>query len=291
MMNGLLLLNKALGLSSHRAMQQVKRLFDAKKAGHTGSLDPLATGMLPICLGEATKFAQYLLDADKSYQVEGRLGVQTSSGDAEGDIICQQEVPPFSIDEMQQAVLSFQGPGLQIPPMYSALKHKGQPLYRYALKGVELVREPRPIHINLIELISYEHPYFKIRVQSSKGTYMRTLIEDIAKKLGTCAHVTMLHRDTTSGFNTSQMMTIAQLEQMSQDQRMQYVLPMDVMVQQFPTLNVSAEHLIRLQQGQVVTYDGLQDKQIYRLYQDAFMGLGQYITEKGLTVKRLISVS
>lgn len=290
-MNGLLLLNKALGLSSHRAMQQVKRLFHAKKAGHTGSLDPLATGMLPICLGEATKFAQYLLDANKSYQVEGCLGVQTSSGDAEGDIICQMQVNPFSFEEVLQAVLSFQGSGLQIPPMYSALKHKGQPLYRYALKGVELEREPRPIHINLIELISYEHPYFKIRVQSSKGTYMRTLIEDIAKKLGTCAHVTILHRDTTSGFNSSQMVTIAQLEQMSEEQRMQYVLPTDVMVQQFPALNVSAEHLLRLQQGQVVTYEGLQDKQIYRLYQDVFMGLGQYITEKGLTVKRLISVN
>jgi tRNA pseudouridine55 synthase len=286
-MNGILLLNKALGLSSNRAMQQIKRLFGAKKAGHTGSLDPLASGMLPICIGEATKFAQYLLDADKTYEVEGCFGKKTSTGDREGEVVAEQDVQPFSEDVLRQSVESFIGSSEQIPPMYSALKFKGQPLYSYALKGIELEREARTIQIRKIELISYHHPYFKIRVQCSKGTYMRVLIEDIAKRMESIAYVSLLHRVSTAGFDPSSMITLDALEKLSESQRLQYVLPMDVMVEQFPALKLSIEDVLKLQQGKIIQVEPLIDLQIYRLYADKFVGLGQYDKSKGLLVKRM----
>lgn len=287
MMNGVLLLNKALGLSSNRAMQQIKRLFKAKKAGHTGSLDPLASGMLPICLGEATKFSQYLLNADKTYEVEGRLGIQTASGDVEGEVLQQVELEPYSIDDLKAAIFSFLGDTHQVPPMYSALKFKGQPLYRYALQGIDVAREARLIQISSLELVSYEHPFFKIRVRCSKGTYMRTLIEDIAKKLQTYAHVTSLHRVATGGFIANQMISLQQLENLSEQERLSYLLPMDVMLEQFPVLNLSSDQQLKLQQGQSLTWIGLEDQQLYRLYAPQFIGLGQFHLNKGLVAKRM----
>ena len=286
-MNGILLLNKALGLSSNRAMQQIKRLFGAKKAGHTGSLDPLASGMLPICLGEATKFAQYLLDADKTYEVEGCFGKKTSTGDREGEVVAEQDVKPFAEEEVRQAVESFLGSSKQIPPMYSALKFKGQPLYSYALKGIELEREARLIQIRKIKLISYHHPYFKIQVQCSKGTYMRVLIEDIAQVLDSIAYVTLLHRVSTAGFNSSAMITLDELGKLSESERLLHLLPMDVMVQQFPALQLSTEDVLKLQQGKIIQVEPLIDSQIYRLYANKFVGLGQYYKSKGLLVKRM----
>ena len=286
-MNGVFLLNKALGLSSNRAMQQIKRLFKASKAGHTGSLDPLATGMLPICLGEATKFSQYLLEADKAYEVEGHLGIQTTSGDAEGEVLIREDVSSFSLEQVQTVVRSFLGESSQIPPMYSALKFKGQPLYRYALQGIDVKREPRLIQISRIELLSYTHPFFKIRVTCSKGTYMRTLIEDMAKKLGTYAHVTLLHRIATGGFVASQMVTLQHLESMPETDRLNYLLPMDTLVSQFPRLDLSNEDTQKLQQGQIVSRDDLLSQQLYRLYCRDFVGLGEFISGKGLVAKRM----
>ena len=286
-MNGLLLLDKPLGISSNQAIQKVKRLFGAKKIGHTGHLDPLASGMLPICIGEGTKFAQYLLDADKVYEVEGCLGIQTSTADAEGEVIIQESAETFSEQNLLSVIESFTGASEQIPPMYSALKHKGQPLYHYALKGIDIPRAPRAIHISHIELISYQHPFFTIKVQSSKGTYMRTLIEDIAYKLSTVAHVTKLRRLSTAGFEQDSMISLSELQAMTSTEQLARLLPMDVMVMQFPHLHLTQEQVIKLKHGQIVNYDGLVSQQIYRLYQEDFIGLGQYICGKGLIVKRL----
>jgi tRNA pseudouridine55 synthase len=286
-MNGVFLLNKALGLSSNRAMQQIKRLFNAKKAGHTGSLDPLASGMLPICLGEATKFSQYLLNADKSYEVVGRLGIQTASGDVEGEIIRQEEINPLSMDALQTVISSFIGESYQVPPMYSALKFNGQPLYRYALQGIDIPREARLIHISQLELLSYEHPFFKVRVQCSKGTYMRTLIEDIAKELQTYAHVTSLHRVATGGFVATQMCSLQQLENMSEQDRLAQLLPMDALVNQFEALALTQDQQLKLQQGQNIAWTGLTSQQVYRLYAPDFIGLGQFDPIKGLIAKRM----
>lgn len=288
-MNGLLLLNKSLGLSSNRAMQQIKRLFRSSKAGHTGSLDPLASGMLPICLGEATKFAQYLLDADKSYEVTGLLGIQTKTGDAEGEVLKQQAVPELTRNQLESLISEFQGKILQKPPMYSALKHQGQPLYRYALQGIDIEREAREIDISKIELIDVALPTFTIRVTCSKGSYMRTLIEDIGHRIGCGAHVIKLHRLSTAGFEPSEMISLEELEQLSEDERQKYVLPMDVMVQQFPVLVLEQQEATRIAQGQILKLQHEISVNTYRLYTGSheFFGLADYTAEHKLIANRI----
>jgi tRNA pseudouridine55 synthase len=291
-MNGLLLLNKALGLSSNRAMQQVKRLLKASKIGHTGSLDPQASGMLPLCIGEATKFAQYLLDADKTYEVSGRLGIKTTTADIEGDILSEQKVPPLSFEDLNQIILKFQGNILQKPPMYSALKHQGQPLYRYALQGIEIERSLREISIRSIELLDFKNDIFSLRVTSSKGTYMRTLIDDIGDMLGCGAHVVKLHRLSTSGFSPEQMISFELLESYSKDEISQMILPMDVMVDSFPSYDLKAEDALSVLNGQVLAIDPI-NPGTYRLYnhEKVFIGLGEYTFDKGLAAKRMCRLS
>jgi tRNA pseudouridine55 synthase len=287
-MNGLLLLNKSLGHSSNRAMQQIKRLFGIKKIGHTGSLDPLASGMLPLCIGEATKFAQYLLDSEKTYLVSGLLGVQTTTGDVEGEVVSTGVVPSLSFDELNDILHQFRGEISQVPPMYSALKHQGQPLYRYALQGVEIERNARTVQILDLQLLSFENAIFTIRVECSKGTYMRTLVEDIGKVLGCGAHVVKLHRLSTFGFQPDEMISFEDLEVLSESERLKYVLPMDVMVKDFPRLDLSAEESLRLVQGQTLKFDA-KDAQIYRVYNanQQFFGLAEFVPGKGLIAKRL----
>jgi tRNA pseudouridine55 synthase len=288
-MNGLFLLNKSLGLSSNRAMQQIKRLFKATKAGHTGSLDPLASGMLPICLGEATKFAQYLLDADKSYEVKGLLGVQTTTGDVEGDVLFQKAVPQITREELEAVIASFQGKIHQTPPMYSALKHQGQPLYRYALQGIEIPRESREVEIFQIELLDMEEASFTIRVTCSKGTYMRTLVEDIGNQIGCGAHVTKLHRLSTAGFSASEMISLEELEKCSPEDQQKWILPMDVMVSQFPIMTLSDDEAIRIAQGQILKLTQDYPKNTYRLYTEAqeFFGLADCTAEQKLIANRI----
>lgn len=288
MMNGLFLLNKALGLSSNRAMQQVKRLFGLKKIGHTGSLDPLASGMLPLCFGEATKFAQYLLNAEKTYEVSGYLGIQTTTGDVEGEIIEQKPVPHLTLFQLENILDAFRGTISQTPPMFSALKHQGQPLYRYALQGIDIERAAREVDILELELVSFETPVFTIRVKSSKGTYMRTLVEDIGRSIGCGAHVIKLHRLSTGGFDSSQMIGFAELEQFSLSEREACILPMDVMVQQFMRLDLDSQSSMLLMQGQVLRHLELTPS-IYRVYDghNHFFGLAEYIPQKGLVAKRL----
>jgi tRNA pseudouridine55 synthase len=289
-MNGLLLLNKAVGLSSNRAIQEIKRLLKPSKIGHTGSLDPLASGMLPICLGEATKFAQYLLDAEKEYEVEACFGIQTATGDREGEVIAQEVAEPMERSFLLTQIAHFLGDSQQLPPMYSALKHQGQPLYRYALQGIDIPRATRTIQISNISLLSYQHPYFSIRVRCSKGSYMRTLMEDIAKRCGQLAHVTKLHRISTAGFSAPQMISYAEFLDLSDDARQAQIMPMDQMVIQFSSLVLDANTALKLQQGQVIPRDDLAAGQIYRLYHEKFIGLGCFEPGIGLVAKRMLQM-
>lgn len=235
--NGVLLLDKSSGVSSNRALQQAKRLLQADKAGHTGSLDPLASGVLPICLGEATKFARFLLDADKTYLVTARLGVTTDSGDAEGKILSEQTVPAFTVEHIQAKLATFVGLGQQVPSMYSALKHQGQPLYKLARKNITIERAPRPINIYEFTLLEYTATAITCRVKCSKGTYIRTLMEDLGAALGCGAHVTMLRREAAGPFTLQQAHTIESLNGITDFSTL--LLPMDCLLSDLPPLFLS----------------------------------------------------
>ncbi|WP_206460869.1 tRNA pseudouridine(55) synthase TruB, partial [Acinetobacter baumannii] len=198
--SGVFLLNKPLGLSSNAALQKVRWLYRAQKAGHTGALDPLATGLLPICLGEATKFSHYLLDSTKRYQTTVRLGQTTTTGDVEGDILQERPIPVLSKELIEQTLEKFRGDIQQVPPMYSALKKEGKPLYELARKGIEIEREARPVTIYALELIEFTENSITLDVTCSKGTYIRVLGEDIGEALGCGGHLTMLHRIQTGHF-------------------------------------------------------------------------------------------
>lgn len=209
--NGILLLNKGLGLSSNHALQQVKRMFNAAKAGHTGALDPLATGMLPICLGEATKFSQFLLDTDKTYQVTAKLGVRTTTSDADGEVV---ETHPVNVSQSQliAACEQFKGPIKQVPSMFSALKHQGKPLYFYARQGIDIPREARDITIFSLSIDRFEEDEVDMTVHSSKGTYIRSLVDDLGQVLGCGAYVSKLHRTQVTDYPVEKMMTMESLQ-------------------------------------------------------------------------------
>ena len=209
--NGIILLNKGLGLSSNHALQQVKRMFNAAKAGHTGALDPLATGMLPICLGEATKFSQFLLDTDKTYQVTAKLGVRTTTSDADGEVV---ETLPVNVTETQlfAACELFKGPIKQVPSMFSALKHQGKPLYFYARQGIDIPREARDITIFSLSIDRFAADEVDMTVHSSKGTYIRSLVDDIGQVLGCGAYVSKLHRTQVTDYPADKMMTMESLQ-------------------------------------------------------------------------------
>lgn len=212
-LSGFILLNKAKDITSNRALMQLKHLFNAAKAGHTGALDPLATGMLPICFGEATKFSQYLLESDKNYSVCAHLGVRTDSSDSDGNIIEQHPIE-CSLPQILVAVAGFKGKQQQIPTMFSALKHNGKPLYEYARQGITIERDARDIEIYAIDFISYEEPFLRLNISCSKGTYIRTIIDDLGQKLGCGAHVCELHRTKVAGFESSEMLDFEQISQL-----------------------------------------------------------------------------
>lgn len=217
--DGILLLDKPSGLSSNQALQRVKRMLNAKKAGHTGSLDPSATGMLPLCFGEATKVCAFLLDADKTYRVTARLGIATDTGDADGNEIGQAEVPRLDSKDWDRILQGFLGETTQIPPMYSALKKDGKRLYELARKGEIVDREPRPVRIDWIELLEAAGTRLVFRVHCSKGTYVRTLVEDIAKTAGTLAHTARLHRESVGHFEASAMLGLSEAESLLEQGR------------------------------------------------------------------------
>lgn len=291
--NGILLLNKPQGLSSNAVLQQAKRLFQAKKAGHTGSLDPLATGMLPICFGEATKFCQYLLDADKCYEASGLLGIKTNTADACGEIT--QEISNFALEESQllTTLNQFKGNIKQIPSMFSALKHKGTPLYKYAREGVDVAREAREIVIHQLELTRFSNKEFDIKVSCSKGTYIRNLVEDIGDKLGVGAHVIRLHRLHTAGFAGEKMYNMDDLQNKTATQRLACLLPMERAVSYLPVLVLNAEEILVLRQGKILT-DKMNpnlNSGCIRLHDEEarFIGLGELQLSGVLTVKRLLT--
>ncbi|MEX0614758.1 MAG: tRNA pseudouridine(55) synthase TruB, partial [Methylophaga sp.] len=211
-LTGILIVDKPSGVSSNRVLQIVKRLYQANKAGHTGTLDPLASGVLPICLGEATKLSTHLLDADKIYQVTCRLGIATNSGDSDGEVIAEQPIPAFTIESLSLLLTDFTGQQTQIPPMFSALKHQGQPLYKLARQGIEIERKARQITIYDLQLLAVTNDSFTLEVACSKGTYIRTLVQDIAAAMGSCGHVSMLRRTAAAGYDLSQAVPLSSLE-------------------------------------------------------------------------------
>lgn len=287
--NGVLLLDKPLGFSSNQALQKVKWLFSAAKAGHTGTLDPLATGLLPVCLGEATKFAQYVTDADKTYIATIKLGATTTTGDAEGEVLTTSTV---NISEAQfiETCQQFNGEISQTPPMYSALKHEGKPLYEYAREGVDISRQPRLITIKNIVVNAFLNDTAQITVSCSKGTYIRTLAEDIGAALGCGAHLIGLCRTETAGFLLPQAVTIEQLEAMSIEAREAQLLPVDSAISYLPKVTLNTDAAYFLMQGQAVWLAGKTPNGDLRIYDEnnTFLGLG-FLQEDGkIAPKRLI---
>lgn len=287
--SGVLLLDKAHGISSNTALQQVKRLFQAEKAGHTGNLDPIATGLLPICFGEATKFSHYLLDANKCYQARFKLGATTTTGDVEGEIFDRKPVNA-SLDDIQRVLKSFVGPIQQIPPMYSALKHQGKALYTYAREGVEIHREPREITIYSLALDDFSADELSVTVHCSKGTYIRVLGEDIGAALGCGAYMVALRRTETGRFKLPDSVTLTQLEQMTQEQRDAILLSGDCLLEGLPKVSLDGESAYYIQQGQPVWQAGHPETGSVCLYGPGpvFLGLGVITDEGKVAPKRLV---
>ncbi|KTD11525.1 tRNA pseudouridine synthase B [Legionella gratiana] len=290
--NGILLLNKSQGITSNYALQKAKRLFGAKKAGHTGSLDPLATGMLPICFGEATKICQFLLEADKCYQTTGLLGIKTNTADATGDVIAC--VDTFTISEQQLVEVLEQHKGLikQVPSMFSALKHQGTPLYCFARKGINIERTAREILISELTLDKFDGTQFSLTVTCSKGTYIRNLVEDIGDALGIGAHVTHLHRVYTAGLNDMPMYSLDELESMSLTERKACLIPIDRAVAYLEQVTLVDDEVITIRQGRTITNKiGVELADCVRLYdmRAQFIGLGERSPNGTIKAKRLLS--
>jgi len=290
--DGILLVNKPQGLTSNAVLQQVKRLYKAKKAGHTGSLDPLATGMLPICFGEATKFCQYILDADKCYEAVGLLGIKTNTGDSMGEVIATTESFSISLTELNSVLSQFKGQLKQIPSMFSALKHEGRPLYKYAREGIEIERNARDINIYNLILNQFNDKELALTITCSKGTYIRNLIEDIGEALKVGAHVTKLHRLYTAGFESETMFSLDELQAMSEDIRITSLMPIDRAVNYLPRLAVSSFEANELYMGKIINRPFENNIiGLIRLYEndDKFIGLGELEESNLLKVKRLLT--
>ncbi|PCL20940.1 tRNA pseudouridine(55) synthase TruB [Snodgrassella alvi] len=293
-LNGVLLLDKDSGMSSNSALQRARFLYGAAKAGHTGVLDPLATGLLPVCFGEATKFAQYLLDADKAYIATLQLGAATSTGDAEGEIVATADTV-ITLAQIQAAISAFSGEITQTPPMYSAIKYQGKPLYEYARAGITIERKSRQVTIYQIDIIEFTFPRLVINVRCSKGTYIRTLAEDMAKHMGTVAHLTALRRTATAGFTIEQTHSLAAISNLDETARDNWLLPCDVLVQHFPAVTLNDKDILQLQHGIAVhseqNYGTMCPLRIYAV-DGRFIGLVQYqAPNRRLKVLRLMNTA
>lgn len=287
--NGVLLLNKPSGMSSNHALQKVKRLYQAKKAGHTGSLDPLATGMLPICFGIGTKLSQYLLDADKRYRVIAKLGQRTTTSDAEGEIVAEKPVPEFSADEIESVLKDYRGGISQIPSMFSALKYQGQPLYKLARQGITVERAARDITIYELQLIRIENDELELEVHCSKGTYIRTLVDDIGEQLGCGAHVQMLHRSAVSGFDSADMINWDTLEAMPQEHLDHCIMPVNKMVAHFPRISIASSAGFYLQNGQdIKAPEGATPGLVQLFCGEQFLGLGEVSASNRIVPRKMI---
>jgi tRNA pseudouridine55 synthase len=285
--DGVLLLDKPQGMTSNAALQTARRLLNAAKAGHTGTLDPMATGLLPLTFGEATKFSQMLLDADKTYEATVQLGSETDTGDAEGQVIA---TAPVAVDEAALcAVLPrFRGEIEQVPPMYSALKRDGKPLYEYARAGIELEREARRVTIHALTLVEFEGTRFRIRVDCSKGTYIRTLAIDLGRALGCGAHLAALRRTRIGAFDLADALTMARLEAVAPEARDALLAPVDALVAGFPVLELDATQGAYLLQGRQLALSGAPGT--VRIYaQGRFLGLGSVDAAGVLSARRLVA--
>jgi tRNA pseudouridine55 synthase len=287
--DGVFLLDKPLGFSSNQALKKIQWLFNAKKAGHTGTLDPMASGLLPICLGEATKFSHRLLDANKTYIATIQLGITTSTGDQEGEVILKKEVV-FNKAQLEDILKKFIGDITQVPPMYSALKFEGKPLYEYAREGIEIERKSRQIKIYDIKLIKMEESVITIEVLCSKGTYVRTLAEDIGQALGCGAHLKGLERTQTGNFQLSDALSIEALEGMTMASREKELMPIDALLDELLSIQLTETETEAIKKGQSIDFNSKNDKEV-RLYSASgqFVGVGQPDLQGRLFPKRLIA--
>jgi tRNA pseudouridine55 synthase len=292
--HGILPLDKPAGLTSNAALQQVKALYQARKAGHTGSLDQLATGMLPICFGEATKLSGFLLDADKHYRVTCQLGVSTNTGDAAGEIVARAPVPALASGQVRAVLAEFTGEIEQVPPMHSALKHQGRRLYQLARAGLEVERRPRPVTIHVLELLELASDRLELEVRCSKGTYIRTLAQDIGARLGCGAHVSGLRRLGAGPFTADQMISMEQLEaaraQGGVEALDKLLFPMDAALANKPRVELAEPVAFYLRQGQPVLVPHAPTRGRLRLYDDRgrFLGVGEVLDDGRIAPRRLL---
>jgi len=295
--NGILVIDKPLDITSNGILQQVKRLYGAAKAGHTGALDPLATGVLPLCFGEATKFSQMMLDSDKAYVTTARLGIRTETGDSEGAVVEENPVPAFTEAQVEAVLEQFRGPIEQVPSMYSALKHKGKPLYEYAREGIEIDRPARPVTIHELTLLAVRENELDLAVSCTKGTYVRSLVEDIGNALGCSAHVSALRRTMASGYTLESAHNVEDLEAMRErgESLDGLLLPPESALTMFPELQLSGTSLVSILNGQPVRMSGQPLEGLVRLYGNhSFVGLAEAMPEDDgiqLVPRRLVKSS
>ena len=294
--SGILVVDKQSGSSSNDVVQFAKRLYGARKVGHTGSLDPLATGVLPLCFGEATKFSQFLLSSDKVYLARIQLGVATASGDSEGDIIAEKPVPDLTEEQIESALDAFRGEISQIPSMFSALKHKGQPLYKLARQGIEVEREPRQVTVFSNELLERTADTLLLKIHCSKGTYVRSIAEDLGAALGCGGHVIELRRLQAGPFCEADLVTIEALEQAKETGGLDALLqPVSSAVSQWPEVQLSANSTFYVRQGQPVQVAHAPTEGWVRLMDEtgkdggAFIGVGEIIDDGRVAPRRLVN--
>lgn len=288
--HGVFLLNKPLDISSNAALQKVRWLFRAEKAGHTGALDPLATGLLPICLGESTKFSHYLLDSIKRYQTTIKLGEKTTTGDVEGDVLLQRAIPLLTEEKIEQVLQNFRGDIMQIPPMYSALKKQGKPLYELARQGIEVDRPARPITIHELKLISFTENSITLDVLCSKGTYIRVLGEDIGEALGCGGHLSALHRTATGQFNIIPEYTIEFLEQLTEQQREDLLLEPYAPVDHLPKIQIPEGRKKYFCNGLESNIEHEEAEQVLVFDGKLCLGLALITDKKRLVPKRVLNL-
>jgi len=295
--NGILVIDKPIGVTSNGILQLVKRLYGAAKAGHTGALDPLATGVLPLCFGEATKFSQMMLDSDKAYIATARLGIRTETGDSEGAVVEEKPVPALTEADVETVLARFRGPIEQVPSMYSALKYQGRPLYEYAREGIEIERPARPVTIHELTLLAVRENELDLAVSCTKGTYIRSLVEDIGDALGCSAHVSALRRTMASGYTLEAAHDVGTLEAMRErgESLDGLLLPPDSALTMFPELHLSGPSLVSILNGQPVRMTDQSLEGLVRLYGDrGFVGLAEALPEDGgiqLVPRRLVKSS
>ena len=291
--NGIVVLDKANGLSSNAALQEVKRLYEANKAGHAGSLDPLATGVLPVCLGEATKVSQFLLDSDKRYRTRIKLGIRTDTGDSEGSIIERNEGISVSRKAIERALTKFKGEVEQVPPMHSAIKMNGVPLYKLARKGITVEREPRLVTLYQICLVEFVNSELELEISCSKGTYIRTIADDLGQELGCGAHVIELRRTQAGVFTEKDSISSEELalekENRGLDKIDQFLIPMDRAIQDLPEVNLPSITASHVKNGQAVLVRHLPKNGLVRMYEDEqFIGIGSIDDDGKVAPRRLI---